>query len=136
MTLPIKNSFFLSSQKKSIEKLMSLTSEINLAIHLDEKNIPERILWDATDAQQEGIKVTQAMLLALWDAKAKTGLSIDLWTKEMTVQEMNLFFYQTFITMSETFQRATNNEAMAKMISTFANEFIEEIKRQEKIAAQ
>lgn len=111
---------------------MARTSEINLAITLDEKNIPERMVWDATDAQVEGIKETQAMLFALWDAQAKTGLSIDLWTKEMTVQEMNLFFYQTFMTMSETFQRATNNLVLSQMIHKFAQEFIDEVKRQEK----
>jgi gliding motility-associated protein GldC len=71
-------------------------------------------------------------MLALWDHTAKSGLSIDLWTKELTVQEMNLFFYQTFMTMSETFMRATHNKELSDDIQKFAGDFLEKIKRQEK----
>ncbi|MBA3649006.1 MAG: gliding motility protein GldC [Chitinophagales bacterium] len=108
-------------------------STINLSISLDKNNIPEKIDWVATDAEP-GIHEAGAMLVALWDQKAKTGLSIDLWTKEMTIPEMNLFFYQTFYQLSETFVRATQNKELSEDIKKFANEFIEKVKQAEKLA--
>jgi gliding motility-associated protein GldC len=102
-------------------------STIHLDIRLDEKNIPEKIDWQATDAEAGNHEAT-AMLLALWDHQQKTGLSIDLWTKEMTIPEMNLFFYQTLATLGETFLRATKNKALSDEITTFAKHFFEKIK--------
>ena len=108
------------------------TSTINLSIELDDNNIPEKIHWNATDADP-GTHEANALLLALWDHKVKTGLSIDLWTKDMTIQEMNLFFYQTLQQLSETFFRATQNQELRDDIQKFAKEFIEKVKRMEKL---
>ena len=105
-------------------------STIHLDIRLDEKNIPEKIEWNATDAEPGNHEAT-ALLLALWDHNQKTGLSIDLWTKDMTIPEMNLFFYQTLATLGETFFRATKNKALSDEINTFAKNFFEKIKEQQ-----
>ncbi len=110
---------------------MGRDTEISMKIRLDEQNIPEHIEWDATDAEIKGFKQAEAVLIGLWDAEAKSALQIDLWTKKMTVQEMNLLFYQTFLTLSDTFYRATGNQVSSRAIQGFAREFIEEIKRQE-----
>lgn len=106
-------------------------STIHLAVALDKNNIPESINWQATDAEP-GDHASNAMLLALWDHAAKTGMSIDIWTKEMTVPEMNLFFYQTFLTMSDSFFRATKNKELSDDIRNFAKSFIEKVKLLEK----
>lgn len=110
-------------------------TSINFQINLDEQHIPEMITWDATDAPADANKDTSAVLLALWDAKAKCGLSIDLWTKEMTVQEMNLFYYQTFLSMSESFLRSTQQKDLSDEIKAFSALFIEKVKHKEKLAA-
>jgi gliding motility-associated protein GldC len=34
-------------------------------------------------------------MLSVWDSKAKESMRIDLWTKEMPVDEMKIFFHQT-----------------------------------------
>src|SRR5438045_4282723 len=116
----------MSEEKNQSSRL----STIHLSVDLDKNNIPERIEWEATDAEP-GIHESNAMLLALWDHKLKTGMSIDLWTKEMTIPEMNLFFYQTFATLSETFFRATKNKELSDDIKNFATEFIEKVNQQE-----
>jgi gliding motility-associated protein GldC len=36
-------------------------------------------------------------------------MRIDLWTKEMPVDEMKIFFHQTLVAMSDTFHRATGD---------------------------
>ena len=45
------------------------------------------------------------MMLAVWDAKTQETLRIDLWTKDMPVDEMKVFFHQTLVAMSDTFNR-------------------------------
>ncbi len=107
-------------------------SKINIAVTLDEKLIPEKIMWDATDSSIAGWKECRAMLLSMWDHKATSGLSIELWTKEMTVEEMNLFFFQTLMTLSDTFERATMNKESAADMKAFAKNFLEKIKAKEK----
>lgn len=105
---------------------------IDFEINLDEQNIPVSIYWNATDAPADANKEARAILLALWDAKANNGLSIDLWTKEMTVQEMNLFYFQTMMSMSESFMRSTQQKDLADEIQKFAKEWIEKVKQKEK----
>ncbi|MEO6168273.1 MAG: gliding motility protein GldC [Chitinophagales bacterium] len=108
-------------------------SIIHLAVGLDKNNIPEQINWEASDGEP-GIHDSNAMLLALWDHHARTGMSIDIWTKEMTVPEMNLFFYQTFVTLGDTFFRATKNKELSDDIKQFAKEFIDKVKKLEKLS--
>lgn len=103
------------------------TSEINLTIELDDKNVPEKISWIATDGET-GKHESSAMLLAMWDHKLKSGMSIDLWTKDMTIPEMNIFFYQTFLTLSDTFFRATQNKELSEGMKKFANDFFDKVK--------
>ena len=54
----------------------------------------------------------KAFLLSVWDHETKNALRIDLWTKDMPVDDMKMFFYQTLLAMSDTFMRATQDEKM------------------------
>jgi gliding motility-associated protein GldC len=66
-------------------------------------------------------------LLSIWDAKAKETLRIDLWTKDMPVDEMKIFFHQTLVAMTDTFQRATGDEKMAGAMTDFCDYFAEKL---------
>ena len=107
---------------------MNKNSQIKLFITLDENKLPEKIEWEADDADFDNRKVTKSMMLSLWDDKERTTLSIDLWTKEMTVEEMFIHFYQVFLKMADTFQRATQNVDAADMIRNFGSEFANKLK--------
>ena len=98
---------------------MDKKSEINFGISLDENHVPEKIEWSATDAGEEEVKNAKAMIVSLWDAKENNTLRIDLWTKDMMLDEMKHFFYQSIITMSDTYERATNDKTIAKEIREF-----------------
>ena len=74
------------------------------------------------------------MILALWDGEARNSLRIDLWTKEMSVDDMNDFFFQTLLSMAETYQRATNNRELMAEIKLFAQSFAEKASRAERSA--
>lgn len=101
-----------------------MTSEINFKISLDENRVPETIMWSAQDGgvNQETAK---AIMLNVWDSTAKESLKIDLWTKDMPVDEMKQFFHQTFVAMTDTYLRATGDEKMAATMKDFSDYFAE-----------
>jgi gliding motility-associated protein GldC len=101
-------------------------SEIKIKISLDENKVPEQIHWTAEDAGEVNQK-SEAILMSLWDAKAQNSLRIDLWTKEMKVDEMKTFFHQTLTAMTDTYERATGDEKMAGDMRRFCQYFAEEL---------
>ena len=105
---------------------MSKTSEIKVIIDLDQNNVPEKLTWSAQDG---GVNNEEAktVLLSIWDAKAKETLRIDLWTKDMPVDEMKLFFHQTLVAMSDTYLRATGDEKMSETMKDFCDYFAEKL---------
>ena len=104
----------------------NLTSKIELRIELDDNRIPEKLHWTAEDG---GItnEEAKAMMLAVWDAKSQETLRIDLWTKDMPVDEMKVFFHQTLVAMSETFHRATQDDKMTATMKDFCDYFAEKL---------
>jgi gliding motility-associated protein GldC len=106
-------------------------SSINIDVHLDTLNVPEQINWSATDSTVENAQKAKAMMLAFWDSTDKTALRIDLWTKEMMVDEMADFFYQTFMSMADTYHRATKNDEMVADIKHFAKSFYTKFRDQQ-----
>ncbi|MFN3341208.1 MAG: gliding motility protein GldC [Flavobacteriales bacterium] len=103
------------------------TTEINIAVSLDENHIPVDMKWTATDTGMEN-SPAKALMLALWDEKEKNTLRMDLWTKEMTTDEMKQFFHQTLLTMADTLERATGEEKMAGDMRDFCFYFAEKLK--------
>ena len=99
---------------------------ITIDVSLDENKIPENISWSAPDGgvvNQEA----KAMLLTFWDGKKKESLRMDLWVKEMPLDEMKLFFHQSLLSMSETFYRATKDDRMTETMNDFCDYFAEKM---------
>lgn len=90
---------------------------------LDENRVPQEIEWNASDDNGDKAQLARAMMLAFWDGAEKTALRIDLWTKEMMVDEMADFFYQTLMTMADTYSRATHYHDQAEEMKKFAKDF-------------
>ena len=107
---------------------MSKISEIKLTVKLDNNRVPEKIEWEATDAGFKGKKEADSIMLSLWDKKENVTLGIDLWTKEMLVDDMNIHFHQVFLKLADTYKRATKNNEAAKMIKDFSAEFAKKLK--------
>ncbi|MDC6365840.1 MULTISPECIES: gliding motility protein GldC [Flavobacteriaceae] len=102
------------------------TSEIKLTVGLDENRVPEELTWTAQDGGIES-EEAKAMMLSVWDSKHKESLKIDLWTKDMPVDEMKIFFHQTLVTMSDTFMKATQDEKMTATMKDFCDYFAEKL---------
>lgn len=104
----------------------TITSEIKLTVELDENRVPENIKWTAQDGGVNA-EEAKAMLLSIWDSKAQETLRIDLWTKDMPVDEMKVFFHQTLVAMADTFHRATEDEKMTATMKDFCDYFAEKL---------
>jgi gliding motility-associated protein GldC len=106
--------------------MKSHTSEIKINVTLDENKIPEALRWTAEDGGVHN-EAASAVLLSVWDHKSKESLRIDLWTKEMPLDEMKVFFHQTLSAMTDTFERATNDEKMSATMRDFCDYFAEKL---------
>jgi gliding motility-associated protein GldC len=100
-------------------------SDIRISIELDENNVPETIHWKASDAQAEA--EAKAMILSVWDKNDRNTLRIDLWTKEMEVDEMKYFVHQTILTLADSFERATGESRMAATMRDFCEYYAEKL---------
>lgn len=101
------------------------TSEINFLVHLDDRHVPEAIEWQASDAPEPGRQAAKAVVLAIWDQQAQSTLRIDLWTKEMPVDEMSEFVYQTLTTLADSYRNATGNGEAATVLKRASEDFIQ-----------
>ena len=102
-------------------------AEIKLTIELDDSNVPENITWESSDSDNKEALAVKSMMLALWDHNFKNSLRIDLWTKDMPVDEMKQFFHQTLVAMADTFERATTDEKMSATMRDFCDYFAEKL---------
>lgn len=95
-------------------------STIKIDVGLDEEKMPVKMAWSASDnpagTQPQACK---AVLMSLFTEQHKETLKIDLWTKDMQVQEMDRFFYQTLRGMADTYFRATQNKELANAMQQF-----------------
>ncbi len=111
---------------------MATESQITFNVGVDENHVPESLSWKASDNDESGD--CKATMISIWDAKEANTLRIDLWTKDMDVEDMKLFTYQTMMTMADTFARATGEDQLADEMRFFANQMGEKmnlIKRQD-----
>jgi len=103
-----------------------LTSEIKIVVELDENRVPEKLKWTARDGGVDG-EESKAVMLSVWDSKAQESMRIDLWTKDMPVDEMKVFYHQTLVSMADTFERATGDKKMSETMKDFCDYFAEKL---------
>ncbi len=103
------------------------SKKINIEVELDEKDIPSNIKWDATDLDGYEEASCRAMLLSLWDHSNKDTLRLDLWTRDMTIDEMKIFFHQTLVTMADTLEQSTNDDRISGDMRDFCDYFAEKM---------
>lgn len=109
-----------------MNKEITKTSDILINIGLNPNKLPVSIKWNAEDngsTPQEA----EAFLLSIWDKKDKNTLKIDLWTPDMSVEEMKQFFHQTLLSMSDTFEKATGEHLMAEDLRDYCYHFAEKM---------
>jgi gliding motility-associated protein GldC len=105
-------------------------SEIKLVVELDENQVPEKIMWDADEKESDGLSETKSMSLSLWDHDKKSTMRIDLWTKDMPVDEMKRFYIDCLGGLGQSILNSTGDEYMNEEINTLCDKLVEHIKSQ------
>lgn len=103
-----------------------LKSEIKIVVELDDNRVPEKLSWTARDGGVEQ-EESKAIMLSVWDSNAQESMRIDLWTKDMPVDEMKVFYHQTLVSMADTFERATGDKKMSETMKDFCDYFAEKL---------
>jgi gliding motility-associated protein GldC len=103
-------------------------STISIDVVLDENKVPDHISWSASDSSADDAQAAKAMMVAFWDSADKSALRMDLWTKDMMVDEMGDFFYQTLSSMADTLKRATNYADLSEDLKEFSKKFNEKFR--------
>ena len=106
-------------------------STITIDVQLDPDKVPAKISWRASGSSLDEAQQAKAMMLAFWDGAEKSALRIDLWTKDMMVDEMADFFYQTIMSMADTYKRATNNAEQVADMKKFAKDYYNKFREQQ-----
>jgi gliding motility-associated protein GldC len=101
------------------------TTEITFKVTVDENNLPQKIEWTAPDAGESS--ECNSLMIALWDKKENNTLRIDLWTKDMMVDEMKKFFHQNVVTLTDTYVRATGDEETGNKVRSIFSEIGREL---------
>jgi len=99
-------------------------SEIKIKVGLDENRVPEQMFWSADDGNIDNMEA-KATLLSVWDSAQKETFRVNLWTKDMPVNEMKQFFHQTLVSMADTYETATGDEKMTATMRDFCAYFLE-----------
>ena len=102
------------------------TSKIEFIVGLDENKVPEKLHWTANDGDIVN-EEAKALMISVWDSKSKDTLKMDLWTKDMPVDEMKQFFHQTLVAMADTFEKATDDAKMSATMRDFCDYFAEKL---------
>ncbi|MBL19902.1 MAG: gliding motility protein GldC [Flavobacteriaceae bacterium] len=104
---------------------MKRKTQITLTVTLDENNTPEAMEWSAPDGGVKA-KSMEAFFLSTWDKDTQESARIDLWSKEMPVDQMQVFVHQTLVGIHASYLKATDDvqigEAMQQFCDFFASE--------------
>jgi gliding motility-associated protein GldC len=107
-------------------------STINFTVELDNNNIPDKIFWEATDKPDAQLSETKSISIALWDHNQKNTLRIDLWAKDMPVEEMKKFYIDCLGGLAQSMLTSTGDEMMAGETRALCQRLVEHIKSENK----
>ena len=105
-------------------------SEIKLVVELDSDQVPEKIMWDADEKDSPGLSETKSMSLSLWDHENKNTMRIDLWTKDMPVDEMKRFYIDCLGGLGQSILNSTGDEYMNQEINLLCDKLVDHIKNE------
>jgi gliding motility-associated protein GldC len=103
------------------------TAVIKLIVNLDDQNLPETITWESTDAEATDAVPVKAMNLAVWDHNYQNTMHINLWTKDMPVDEMKRYFHETLMTMADSFLKATGETNIVEDLRDYCAHFADKM---------
>ena len=100
---------------------------LKFEVTLDENNLPEGIdmLGDEVDDRSINLK---ALMIAAWDSKKKETLRVDIWTKDMPVNDMFILYHQNMMGMATSLEKSTGEGKLAEGLRDYCAFFAEKTK--------
>lgn len=102
--------------------------EISIKVELDVNNLPETIKWSASDSPKKEAMEAKCMMLSFWDKNESNTLKIDLWVKDMPVEEMHTHYLQTLMSLTESYFKATGNKEIRNKMLNFCQDVAQNIR--------
>lgn len=107
-------------------------SHINFTVELDDKNIPEKITWSASDKPDGEMSETKSMSISLWDHIQKNTMRIDLWSKDMPVDEMKRFYIDCVGGLAQSVLNATGDEVFSNTLNETCEKLVKHLEEEAK----
>ncbi|MFC2123965.1 gliding motility protein GldC [Bacteroidota bacterium] len=104
-------------------------TEINFKVELDDQNVPEKIWWQATDGSPE-YSETKTVSINLWDQEKQNTLRIDLWSKDLRIDEMKKFYVDILGGMSQSVLTATGDSIISNKLKILCDELVVHIEKE------
>tara|TARA_B100001540_G_C15753506_1_gene618167 strand:- start:854 stop:1177 length:324 start_codon:yes stop_codon:yes gene_type:complete len=104
-----------------------MKQNLKFEIELDENHLPLNIIMNSgeNNVNEDRIK---ALMISAWSAYSKETLRIDLWTKDMPVNDMYIMFHQTMLGMAVSLEKSTGHNKLAGALRDYCHFFAEQTK--------
>ena len=102
-------------------------SKLTFDLELDENKVPKKITMNSSDKQADNVNL-KSLMIAGWDETSKETLRVDLWTKDMMVNEMFIMYHQTLMSMANTLEKSTGHDKLAGALKDYCEFFAEQTK--------
>ena len=90
--------------------------QVRIDVELDAKRVPERIAWSADEGHVQQPMEAKAVVISVWDPEARDTLRLDLWTKDMPIQDMKRFFIDALSGMGHSLLASTGDRKMSQAV--------------------
>ena len=100
---------------------------LKFEVELDENNLPNSIKMLEEKASNSSIDL-KALMIAAWDAKRKETLRVDIWTKDMPVNDMFIMYHQNMMGMATSLEKSTGQNKLANALRDYCDFFAKETK--------
>ena len=91
---------------------------LTIDVSMDDNLIPESIEWKSSQENKPS-QTASAALIYFWDPKKNETFNLDLWTKEMMIDEMKYFHFQTLMTLADSLEQSTKENIVAEKMRKF-----------------
>ena len=102
-------------------------STLQFDVELDVNQVPERIIMNSSDKQVDNADL-KSLMISAWDSVNKETLTVDLWTKEMMINDMFIMYHQTLLSMASTLEKSTGHHKLAEALRDYCDFFAEQTK--------
>ena len=100
---------------------------LKFEVELDENNLPNSIKMLEDQENNSAIDL-KALMIAAWDAKRKETLRVDIWTKDMPVNDMFILYHQNMMGMATSLEKSTGQDKLAQALRDYCDFFAKQTK--------